>query len=340
MPFHHFLSKTYMRSWGYSKKAVWTFNKARNIAEPRKLIYLIGQDNYHRIYPGSLFMPTEISDRMFSCVKNYSVEYNNEILESSSDLNICFPSFRDWVIRSSDNQTVDISKKIAIYKEIVSHFDDSIENDWNYKYENWWPQKLSRILTNLNSHKTNKKVPVENSDIDFLFRCFVMYDWRCQSESSSTSLAFDFVSTVIEPINQLEIPESVRYNEYDVTFLDEIKHAYYLQQYYAFLRETGQMFSQVAFYKQNLILYFHISETEPFITCDSPVFHIQHNDHIEMIFVVHPKLLISVVRKEPDNPNLYYWDYLNESAIMAYNHEIFKHGKVILGCNKDFSKYI
>ena len=336
MAFHHFLSKTYLRSWGYSKKAVWTYNKSANIAEPKKLKCLIGQENYHRINAGSLFITPEIADHMFACLNNLSVEYRGERITANLELNECFPYFHNWIIRTCDNQIIDENRKQEICNEVKAKFDDSIERDWDRQYENWWPIYIKRIFAILESYRNNSKVPLDFKDIDFMFRCYIMYDWRCQSESNSVSLAFDLVETYAEPLTKIRIPPEFRYNEYDDTLLDEIKHAYYLREYYNFLHGSGQMYDQLNLYEQNFALLFLISGKERFITCESPVFWINGK---EPVFIALPKLIISVMKKDTRNPQRYYYRFLSDDEVMFYNKAIFLHGKTIIGFDENFSKY-
>ncbi len=343
MPFHHFLSKTYIRQWGYTKNDVWVYDKLKNAATSIDLSgnsnqESFGKDNYYRLKAGSLFMPPKIADRLFSCLNEYLIVYKGEKITTSQDLNLAFPYFNDWMIYTHDNQIVDASKKNELNEKLRDGYDDIIEKKWGKKYENLWPIIVKRILQYLILSKTKKNIQLNENDIDYIFRCLIMYDWRCQSKYSSISQAFDFVKNYTKPLTEISILKNVRYNDYDNTLYDEVKHAQYLEHFYNFLNGFGKMYGQLNLYNQLFTLVFIISESVKFLTCESPVIEINSGYGIMLLFIVHPNLIVSLALK--DSKKKFVTKFIDSEEAVLLNKAIYRTGNQIIGFEEDFSSYI
>ena len=95
------------------------------------------------------------------------------------------------------------------------------------------------------------------------------------------------------------------------------------------------MFKEYQIYCQSLTFIFLFSDNKKFITSDNPCFTFINNDGLkEPIFAVLPNLLISLAKKDPDEPNSYKIATLTDEQVDEYNLAIIQNGDLILSCDK------
>jgi len=155
-----------------------------------------------------------------------------------------------------------------------------------------------------------------------------MFLWRSYAGYEEAKKSFDWLIGIVPEIRDFEIENPV--HKEDKTAGEVMWHELLLSSYYKYLHGTGMMQKQYEFYKDHLTLIAMLDPSESFITSDVPCFEYMKEDgHKVPIFVTLPGLLISLAKKDSEQPRSYRIIDLSKDDVAEYN-------KIIFDCGNKF----
>lgn len=323
--YHHRIPKTYLKAWGES---VWYYDKQTGKSEKRNIETIMGQSYFHSIKAGSTFQTPKSLSKIFAPLSGLSIQYNNIPLSTPVLQNQYWYEYDNWEI--SNNGKVISRKQRNVLKTMISQINDNtIEDLWSSKYESGWAETISHVEQVIKEFCNGKKSTLTRDEYEELLRYYVMYLWRSSDGYEEAAKAFDWIMSLFPEGGNIPLEQPVRPG--DKTIKDELWHEYLLSEYQKFLRGAGTMQAQFEAYGKNLTLVVRIDMEERLITSDNPCFEYTREDEIkEPIFVALPSLLITLAKKDPDEPNAYRIIQMGSKDVDHYNKLVFENGNQII----------
>lgn len=112
------------------------------------------------------------TNELFAAVTGYTVEYCDQVLSTTLDMNNHFYDFDKWIITRPDGTHVN---KKSVRKEIEKVKIRGIEVKWSTKYENMWGDEVRKIEMIVLS-ATQEEITC--FDREYLMCFFTALDWR------------------------------------------------------------------------------------------------------------------------------------------------------------------
>lgn len=328
--YHHRIPQTYMKPWCIEGNSVWVYDKKTGKSELRNIENIMGVKFYHSMKAGDLFTTKDALNNIFGCLDPFIVKVADdngvEVILSDHELqNKHFDRFDNWVIEDQDGNIISKKQKNILHDNIVNSSDNTIEEMWSQKLENSWAETISEVKKNIHS--------LSFSSLETIFNYISMFKWRRTEGSGEARAAFEAIIDFF-PEGFRSYSSTSPHIE-DKTFIEDLWHAYLLQNYYNFLNGHGTIENEKNILLNNTTLIFAIDPNNRLITSDNPYIEVENeNGEIEPIFVALPSLVIRIAKK--DQNNQYYIKTLTSDEVEEYNQKIFdKGGKII--SRKDIS---
>ena len=328
--YHHRIPQTYLRAWGEN---VWFYDKETGVNEPRNIDSIMGQQFFHSIKAGSLFHTSKSLDKLFGCLDGFMVHFEEDgqviPLDTKELLNQYWFDFDNWVISDTSGNKLTKKQRNIIKTSISQIADNTIEEEWSSKFESEWSDVISQIYAGLQAIHEKKDVALTTAAFEAIIRYYVMFLWRSYTGFEEARNTYDWLVGAVPELRDLDTENPV--HREDKTVGDEMWHEFLLSSYYKFLHGTGIMQKQYESYKDHLTVIAMLDPTESLITSDVPCFEYIREDGLkEPIFIALPGLLISLAKKDPDQPRSYRIIELSNDEVGEYNRIVFDYGKKII----------
>jgi hypothetical protein len=333
--YHHRIPQTYMKPWCFSNNSIWTFDKNTNKSKVRNIENICGVNHFHSIKAGSLYTNDIVLQKIFGFSMPYKVVLEGADLGTLRDRNNRFLDFDKWEIDYPNGKRVNRRDRHVIYQQLLHTIDTSIEEKWSIEFENDWGKISQQLYDTLHKIQRNQTVALTSYASEIIMKYFVMFEWRGKFGNPTLSNLWQFIFTDVFDGGCMEIPLKDRVYSSDHTIAEEMRHAFLLKSFDEFFLHTGAMFKAYQIYCQSLTFIFLFSDNKKFITSDNPCFTFINKDGLkEPIFAVLPNLLISLAKKDPDEPNSYKIATLTDEQVDEYNIAIIQNGDLILSYDK------
>lgn len=331
--YHHRIPQTYLRAWGEN---VWVYDKKTDRSEQRNIDSIMGQQFFHSIKAGSLFYTQESLSKIFSALDPYSVrivEDGKEILLNTKEqMNKYWFDFDNWIIEDGSGRAISRKQRNVIKTTISQTVDNTIEDEWSSRFESDWADIIGQIYQGLKDIHQKKKVMLTEEAFDAIVRYYVMFQWRGYAGFEEARKTYDWIMSLVPEIRDLATENPV--HREDKTAGDEMWHAFLLSSYYKFLNGQGIMEKQYEEYRNRLTLLAMLDPSESLLASDTPCFeYMSDTGNKEPIFVALPGLLISFVKKDPNNLLSYSIKELSKKEVEDYNTIIIQYGNKIVSRN-------
>lgn len=338
--YHHLIPQTYMKNWCFRGQSIWVYDKSTQKSEVHNIQHICGINYYHSIRAGSLYASKESLNKIWGFLRSYQISCDGEPLSTMEDMNLYYSDFDTWDIKYANGKQVNKKDRNVIKHRIQHSKDNDIEEQWNIQFENNW-QQISKLLydTIKNIHEGH---PLFLTDIDssIIMKYVVMFDWRSATGNHQLNHVLDFIDTELFHLSENAIPKKDRAYPSEETLLETLRHGYLLKTYDEFLAGKGTMQKMLELYEENLTFVFMLtSSQDTFITSDNPSFMFENSEgDNEHVFVALPNLLISLVKKDEENPDAYKIAFIDTDKVAEYNQIVFENATMILSSQQYIPK--
>ena len=335
--YHHRIPKTYLSSWCFSGNTIWTYDKLCNFKKERNIEKICGMNYFHSIKAGSIYATEEDLMKIYSPLADYNVEYNGKMLEGPEEFNQYFLDFDEWDIYYKDMSRISKSKRNELKSLLSQTVVNEIEEQWNVTLENDWNNFKNTITATVLDIKNGMHVFLTKKEKDKLLKYFTMYEWRGLIGNEQLNRVFKWLFEELNVLDDFAIPEEDRVYKYDETVKSEIHHSFLLKAYREFLNDDGVMYKYYEIYKENLTMLFILAPDDfNFITSDNPCFTFENEKgYKEPILPISPKILLSLAKKDPQEPDAYKILDINREEAKCYNKVIYEQGNLILSIDEN-----
>lgn len=330
---HHVVPQTYMKKWCYSGDSVFTYDKDKRVSESRNIDSILWEPYFHAIKAGSLYTTKTALNNIFGFLDMYTIKYNGEELITHKRQNECYQYFEEWEILNADGTAVTQKQRNIIKHQLDNSVDNTIEERWSKELENGWPEVSDHLYSKL--HAISVKDPdayLTYDDYEKLIRYFIMFDWRGESGNATLNELMEFFDGLFPlPEDDKKIPYKERVYKSDKTVIDEIKHASMLHFYDQFLDNRDGMKKIYDAFINNLTFCFMLNKNSDYVTSDNPAYEfINENGQKEMYFIATPKVVIALLKKDPEKPGAYIIQKLSPPEVEEINKKTYDHGTMII----------
>lgn len=322
--YHHLIPQTYLRSWCYSGKSVYSMNKS-NLSEVniKNISNNFGQNHYYSISAGMPCCTNKDLLKIFAPIKNFKIFLDGNELSSLVECNSKYFSFDKWEIYYPNRSRLSKAAKNTIRTQIEANKILGIEKLWSIKYESGWNFLLQMIQQRIDD------ATGDNIDAFYkgkLMKFIVSLNWRSFTSNKQLGDTFEFIDNLVD-LKSIEIPKEDRNIVSDKTAYDEIKHNLLLSQFVDFLNEKGIIYDMAKGYIRHLGIRFLVSKGNlEFITSDNPSFTYSTDDGVHHIMPVNSKILISI-EKVSFNKDKYYIEYISDREVRKMNSLIIENSE-------------
>lgn len=329
--YHHRIPRTYMKPWCFSNNSIWTYKKRTKERRIRNINNICGINHFHSIRAGSLYTNDVALKKIFGFLSSYNIKLEGKELNSLEDKNEHFTDFNKWEIYYPNGSRVNRRDRNVIHQNLSQAADTSIEEKWSTEFENDWASISQQLHDTLVKIQNNEYIVLTSYAAEIVMKYFVMFEWRGVYGNPTLSNLWNSLFIDGFEGGSIEIPPKDRVYSFDRTVAEEIKHAFLLRSFDEFFKQTGAMYETYKIYCKNLTYIFLFSQNKKFITSDNPCFTFLNQDNKkEPIFSVLPNLLISLAKKDPNEPNSYKVATLTDKQVDKYNAAIIQNGDLIL----------
>lgn len=319
--YHHLVPRTYMSSWKHGKETLYIEYKDGKIKERNK-DKIAGVTDFHSILVGMPICTKDDTDKIFSCLSDYSVEYDGRVVTDTLEMNQLYFDFDNWIITREDGTTV--SKK-KLRHDIDSVKIRDIEALWSIKYENGWNEMKKRIESEI--LKASSDI-IPAFDREYLMKFYTAMDWRGFKFNNQLNEIFDWLCNKVLPLHEVKIPKDERELPMFETAADYFKHCYILKAYRQYLNDEGVIYINAMENLKNTSFHFLVADgVTTFITSDNPAFmFVRADGKLQGLMPVNPRILL-VQGRDIDRDKVYCISHISDDAVKAYNNIICQNSK-------------
>lgn len=316
--YHHLIPRAYLSAWEFGKGTL----NVEFLSNPGTIVLrnkdnIAGITDYHSIKAGMPICTQNDTDLIFAPLSSYKVVLDGRQLTNTLEMNERFGEFEKWDITRQDGTKV---RKKPILREIEKVKIKDIERNWSEKYENYWPEQVSKIEKCILTSSTDH---VKAFDKEFIMKFFVALDWRSFTSNEQFDAMLDLLLFGLE---DTVIPQEARILPQIKTAKEEMRHYLLLNYYRQYLNDSGVMIEYVKAYLKKTSFHFLVSDgSANFITSDNPSFiHKAETSSLMGLLPITPKILMIQGRDE-SNADCYYITHISEEEVQHYNRIIREH---------------